>query len=230
MQISIESEAMKLLINTLLSCRCPLPKELEEEIVSIYLQCSNCRYVDFGVVLEKAEIMGGDNPFNRLKEFITYNINDLGQELFITIDDIYRHYSTSFHWRIVERSLLENYKNIRDIPSWFVGHMLLPAVYKGEGVAQYTSGSKVITLKNLFVPADLDITTGRLCGVHLASVVGILDGYYYQMINRHLEEITLFRLFRDDIDTIDYCAFQRIGNYKKDSEKRYFKYFSESCA
>jgi len=228
MQISIETRAMRVFLNILLSCRCPVSQEVEEEIVGLYLSGRDKPYIDYVRVLESADRMNCETPFHRLKEFIAYHINDLGQELFITLDDVFRHFCTMFHWRIVEKSLFNGYKNIIDIPSLFVGHILLPVVIKrekGEYMAEYTFGNRIINLKNIFVPGDMNIVQNKQYAVHLASVVSSLEKHDFNMISLHLEEIDLFRLFRENLESIDYSDFQRFGDYRKICEDRYTKYF-----
>lgn len=229
MQIYIETRAMRVFINTLLSCRCPVSQEVEKEIVGLYLSGKDKLYIDFARVLEIADKMNCETPFHRLKEFIIYYINDLGQELFITLDDVYRHFCTMFHWRVVEKSLFNGYENIIDIPSWFVGHMILPVVIKrekGEYMAEYTFGNRIINLKNIFVPEDINIIQNMQYAIHLASVVSPLGKHDFKMISLHLEEIPLFRLFREKLESIDYSDFQRFGDYRKTCENRYAKYFN----
>ncbi|MCD4783337.1 MAG: hypothetical protein K8T10_05820 [Candidatus Eremiobacteraeota bacterium] len=229
MQISIETRAMRIFINTLLSCRCPVSQEVEKEIVDLYLSGRDMPYIDFTRVLEIAGKMNNETPFHRLKEFMVYNINDMGQELFITLDDIYRHFCTKFHWRIVEKTLFLGYKNIIDIPSWFVGHMLLPVVIKrekGKYMAEYTFGNRIINLKSIFVPEDMNIEQNMQYAIHFASVVTPLGKHDFKMISLHLEEINLFRLFRENLESIDYSDFQRFGDFRKVCENRYSKYFN----
>ena len=231
MHINIETGAMRVLINTLLSCRCPVPEKVESEIISIYKEQKgrDSLYIDYGKVLEAADKSCGETPFHRLKEFIIYNINELGQELFITRDDVLRHFATMYHWRVVENSLLDSYKKIIHIPSWFVAHMLLPVILKkeeGEFMAEYTYGEKIINLKNIFVPKDMEIELNTPYCMHLSSIISPLDRFTYRMISRHLKEIPLFVTFREDQDTIDFSNFQRYGDYRKICEDRYNKYFA----
>ena len=228
MQIHIETDAMRVFINTLLSCRCPVTEEVEKGIVELY-KANHERYLDYCKVLEIADKNPTETPFHRLKEFIIYSINEPGQELFITRDDIFRHFATMYHWRVVERSLVSGYKMITHIPSWFVAHMLLPVVLKkeeGKYMGEYTYEDRIINLKNIFVPGDMEIEENTPYCLHLASVVAPLEQFTFRMISRHLEEIPLFKTFRDDIDIIDFADFQRFGDYRKICEDRYNKYFA----
>lgn len=233
MHISIEVRALKVFINILSGCRCSLSEELEKAMVEEYFASREGNYTSFDRLMKLADKMGDDTPLHRLKEFIAYNINDLGQELFITLEDVLRHFSTKFHWRVAETGLFHNYTMIKDIPSWFVGHMLLPAVLKeedGKFMAEYVYENRIINLENVFVPSSSEVKVNDYCAVHMASVVAPLDRYDYEMIGRHLEEIRLFRLFREDLERIDYSDFQRFGDYQAIAREGHARFFKKAPA
>jgi len=228
MQIHIKADAMRILLYTLLSCRCPISGSIEEEIVTYYISHKNDKYIDYRDVLEIADKMKCETPFHRLKEFIIYNINEPGQELFIATEDVLRHFATMFHWRMVERKLSTSYKMIIQVPSWFVSHMLLPVVIKkedGQYMAEYTHKNRIISLRNIFIPNDIQVEQNTRYAIHLGFVVAPLDRFSFKMVSHHLEEIPLFCLFREDFDFIDFAKFQRFGDYRELCRARYKKYF-----
>lgn len=228
MKIFIETKALTTLLNILIADRnCPtnqVPKETCRDIISYYLNNRNERYQDYGAILKMIDKARCETPFHHLKEFIIYSINDLGQELFITSDDVYRKFCTMFHWRMIEKNLIRDYDTIIHIPSWFVGNMLLPVTLKkeeGKYIAEYTYENKIINIKNFFIPPDIPAEQNTNFGIFMASIVCPLDIHNFKMISRHLEEINMFRQFRKDVEAIDYSNFQRLGDCRKACEEKY---------
>jgi hypothetical protein len=122
------------------------------------------------------------------------------------------------------------YEDIKDIPSWFVGHMLLPVRLKKENrsfTAEYSFFNKKIIFKNVFVPPDIPFETDGLYCIHFASIIAKINNEQFQNLKQHLEEIDLFKRYREEVIVIDYSEFQRFGNYQKTCRDRYLKYFGK---
>jgi len=227
MILEIETEAAKSLLKVLLSCRCPIKEEVEEKIVHYYLSQKNQPSFDFRKIIEIADESDSDTVFHRLRDFCLYSKNNL-DEIVITKEDVYRHFCSAFHWKVVEDALVSSYKDIKDIPSWFVGHMLLPVKLKERNksiCAEYSTSDLKVQLLNIFTPSDIKFKSNGLYSMHFASVISEINPAQFGMINQQLESIERFIEFRNDVKEIDYSDFQKFGDYRKFCETRYHKYF-----
>lgn len=227
MNLKIEREAAKVLLNVLLSCRCPIKENVEKKIVDYYISKNKEQTFDFQRMITLAEESDGDTVFHRLRDFCLYSRNDLN-EVTVTSEDVYRHFCSTFHWKVIEDALISSYKNIKDIPTWFVGHMLLPVTLKKQNnatYAEYCFPDLRILIKNIFVPAEIKIHENGIYAIHFASIISEINPTISRMIGQQLESINRFVEFRKDIVEIDYLDFQRFGDYGEFCRKRYLKYF-----
>jgi hypothetical protein len=227
MILEIETEAAKSLLGVLLSCQCPIKKEAEKEIVQYYLSHKHDSTFDFQKMIEIAGPADGNTVFHRLRDFCLYSKNNL-DKITITEEDVYRHFCSAFHWKIVEDALVSSYKDISDIRAWFVGHMLLPVRLKGKRdsvLAEYSTSDAKIRLLSVFIPPDIKVKDNGLYSIHFASVISEITAEHYRMINQQLEAIRRFIEFRNDVKEIDYSDFQKLKNYREFCENRYLKYF-----
>jgi hypothetical protein len=227
MIVKIETEAAASLLNVLLSCRCPIKEEVEEEIMHYYISQKNQPSFDFQKVIEMADKSSDNTVFHRLRDFCLYSKSNL-DEIMITNEDVYRHFCSTFHWKVVEDALVASYKDITNIPAWFVSHMLLPVKLKKEGkstYAEYSATNVRTRLLNVFISPNIRIKNEGLYSMHFASVISEINPSQFRMINQQLESIKRFTEFRNDVTEIDYSNFQKFGDYKKLCETRYSKYF-----
>lgn len=227
MILEIETGAAKSLLRVLLSCQCPIKDEEEKKIVEYYRSQKNQMTFDFQSIVDIASESGENTVFHRLRDFCLYSKNNL-DKITITEEDVYRHFCSAFHWKVVEEALGSSYKDLRDIRSWFVGHMLLPVKLKEENrliYAEYSTPGNKICLSNIFIPSDIKFKSDGLYSMHFASVISIVTPAQFKMINQQLESIKRFVEFRRDIDEIDYSDFQKFGDYGKLCETRYSRYF-----
>lgn len=165
--------------------------------------------------------------FDRLRDFCLYSKDSL-DEILITKEDVYRHFCCTYHWKVVEDALISSYKDIVNVPTWFVGHMLLPVKLEERGKethAEYSFSNTKIRFLNIFRPPDIKLEKNGLYSIHFASVISKIDSAEFRMISQQLESVKRFVEFRNDIKKIDYSSFQRFGDYRKFCEKRYLKYF-----
>jgi len=229
MKISINTRAYKTLINVLLSCRCPISKETEKDLIDYYKSKVSSNILNYSDVIKIANGEKKETVFHRLKEFCIYSIDDLGREYIISEEDVIRHFSSAFHWHLLERGLIDSYKNVINIPSWFIGHMLMPVKLQKKSIpvkAQYQYGKRFIIFSNVFLSKDIIFNLDSYYCIHYASIISEISSKQFIMISKQLEEIDLFKTFRKDIREIDYLKFQRFGDYYKICQDRYGTYFS----
>ncbi len=227
MDLKIEREAAKVLLNVLLSCKDPIREDLEKKLIDYFLSKKNERIFDFQKMVTIAEESGSDTGFHRLRDFCLYSKNDL-DEVIITREDVYRHFCSTYHWKVVEDSLVSSYKSIINIPTWFVGHMLLPVKLKKRNkatYAEYSFSNLTIDMQNVFVPPEFKVQESGIYAIHFASIVSEINPAVSRMMNQQLESVNRFIEFRKDIGEIDYTKFQRFGDYSKFCQERYLKYF-----
>jgi hypothetical protein len=227
MKIFIENTALESLVNIYLTGYQHLPADVEKRVMDYYIAQRDSRYINYCEFLDIVTEEQRESCFYRLREFVIYSIIDIGQELFITREDVFRLFSTMFQWRLLKRELVNEYEMILHIPTWFTGNMLLPSILKkenGKYIAEYSYEDRIITIKNVIIPPGLEPEINTHCAVYLSTVISPLNKSNFNMISRHLEEIAPFRLFRKDVETIDYSDFQRFGNYGKRAIARFDAY------
>ncbi len=227
MNLKIERHAARVLLNVLFSCRCPIKENVEQKIVDYCISNKKEQTFDFQRMITIAEESDSDTVFHRLRDFCLYSRNDLN-EVIITSEDVYRHFCSTFHWKVIEDGLISSYKNIKCIPTWFVGHMLLPVNLEKQSRAvraEYYFSDRKIIFENIFVPSDIAIREEGIYTIHFASIISEISPAISKMIGQQLESTSRFVDFRKDVKEIDYADFQRFGNYKEFCRERYTKYF-----
>ena len=228
MKFQIERMAFKFLLNVLLSCRCPVSDNTEKKLINYYKRSAGKDVVNYESILKIAEKEGKETVFNKLREFCLYSINDFSKNRTILVNDILRHFCTAYHWHVVEESLPHTYKDLTDIPSWFVSHMLLPVELSANGgtiQGTFIDSEGYIVLRNLFLPSDLKIREGSLYCVHFASAIGEISLQQSKLLRNHLAEIPDFQNLRKQVFEIDFHNFQRFGDYTSFCKERFGKYF-----
>jgi hypothetical protein len=103
MGMRIKTSALRKLLNIILSCRCPMKKDVEEKVISFYLSQKNKKSVDYRRIIQIADQTKKETVFHRLKKFCQYSKNDLNKEIIITEEDVFRHFCSTFHWRVIEK-------------------------------------------------------------------------------------------------------------------------------
>lgn len=230
MNILITTKAFKILLNVLLSCRCPISNEVEEKIIEYYKTGYLSDTLDYNELLKIAEQEDKETVFHRLKEFCLYSVDDLSKKYIISENDVLRHFSTGFHWRTIKDNLSSGYQKLTDIPSWFLSHMLMPIKLIGEGeiiFGKYERNNKEIYHRSIFIPKDLslDFNDSYYC-IHFGCVISEITQQQYDMIFRQLGEIEHFEDLMGRVREIDFKDFQSYGNYSEMCKKRYLKYFN----
>ena len=234
MVLEIEADAAVILLRVLLSCRCSISKKAEEEIAHYILSQRSEPSIDFERIIDLAGGPTFDTVFRRLRDCCFYSKNNL-DEVVITEEDVYRHFCSAYHWKITEESLTNIPENantpIINVPSWFVGHMLLPVRLmdeKGSVKAEYSGLGFKISIVHVFIPSDMEIRADDIYSIHFASVISEITSAQARMISQQLNSIYQFLGFRQETKIIDYANFQKFGNYRGICENRYLKYFNDS--
>ena len=228
MDISINQKAYYILLKVLLSCRCPVSDNTEKKLINYYKKNSEKRHISYDTIINLADQEEDETVFHRLKEFVICSVNDLSKGYEITVEDVLRHFSSIYHWKVVINGLQNSYKKVIHIPSWFISHMLLPIdiqTNKGQYQISCTLNNLTINLNNLFIPSDLSISSNKYYCAHFASVISDISRAQYKLLQQQANEIPQFELFYKGIEIIDYLNFQRYGNYSLFCNNRYKKYF-----
>ena len=228
MEFKIKRSALKCLLNCLLSCRCPISDNIEEELIDFYKSSEGEYEVNYESVVAIAEKEGRETVFHRLREFCTYSIDNFSNLPVISVNDVLRHFCTIFHWHLVENALPKSYKQLIDIQTWFVSHMLLPVeltMNDGKVQGTFTDFDGCLILRNIFLPPDIPLSEGSVYCVHFASVIAEVSRHQFDLLNSHLDDIEEFKIFRKQISEIDYLHFQQFGDYQSICRERYTKYF-----
>ncbi|MGD6805365.1 MAG: hypothetical protein ACQCN4_00175 [Candidatus Bathyarchaeia archaeon] len=231
MILEIETDAAAVLLKVLLSCQCAISNEAENEIAHYITSQMDKPSIDFKRIIDIAGGPDADTVFRRLRDCCFYSRSSL-DEVVITKDDVYRHFCSAYHWKIAEDALQlipQNANNpISNIPSWFIGHMLLPVKLIGEKdsiKAEYAGLGFRIQILNIFVPSDIEIQKGAIYAIHFASVISDINFAQYIIISQLLESVYRFVEFRKEVKVIDYADFQKYGNYSNLCKSRYGKYY-----
>ncbi len=228
MTLTINPKAYFILLKVLLSCRCPISDKTERKLIKYYKVNSKKRSINYDSVIKYADEEGDETVFHRLKDFCIWSNNDLHKGYEITVEDVLRHFSSTFHWNVIANSLHSSYKKVIHIPSWFVSHLLLPVkiqINKSEHQILFLMKDHSLQLNNLFIPPNLSINRNKYYCVHFASVISDISLDQFEMLRQQVNEIPQFNLFYRDIEEIDYLNFQRYGNYSMFCKERYEAYF-----
>jgi hypothetical protein len=231
MILEIETDAAAVLLKVLLSCQCVISNEAEKEIANYIISQMDKPSIDFKKIIDIAGGPDSDTVFRRLRDCCFYSRSNL-DEVVITKEDVYRHFCSAYHWKITEDTLKLIPQNanspINNVPSWFIGHMLLPVKLtceKDSIKAEYRGLGFRIEILNIFVPSEMEIGNNSIYAIHFASVISEINFAQYITISQLLETIYRFVEFRKEVKVIDYADFQKYGNYSSLCKSRHSKYF-----
>ncbi len=228
MHITIEKKGLQTLLNMLLSCKCPVTEETERALFEIYHQVKDQELIDFSALLKAAEINPQRTPLHLVADFCSWSRDRLS-EFTITHNDIIRYSCTGQHFDHFLTAV--NPLIIKDTASFMVGHMLVPATLKKENdalVAEYTEGEHTARFLNMLLPPEIPWQYDAVYGVHLGTVLTMLDSEQERMVREHLANIQGFAAIAKDVECIDYQKFQRYGNYQEQVQIRIARNFPGS--
>ena len=220
MKIQIEKNGLKTILNTLLSCKCPVEEQVEIAIFKAYHQVKNQELIDYGIFLEIADRNPQRTPLHLLADFCSHSKDDLNA-LTITHNDTIRYSCTGYHFNNFKDSI--NPLVVKDNASFLVGHMIIPARLKTEdGVinAYYNKGRHSIVFYNMLVPPEMTYCERAVYGIHLATAVTLLTTRQEEMVFQHLANISGFDHLLDNVSEVNYCDFQFFGNYREQVQIR----------
>jgi hypothetical protein len=229
MHIQIYRDALDLVFRTLLSCECPVTESEERNIFQLLTSSRRGDAIDYERVL-KVFKPDQDTVFRRLHDFAIWSAPADSQVYIITRDHVIRHFSSTFHWnQVVAQGMSGAYKKVLHIPSWFLGHMLLPVrITRVEGevmsAAYEYEGGRVI-LHNLFSSSVDRPKCDETWAAHFAGLLALLTPEECRVVHLMTEMNSLLVRFRHDVKEIDYTNYERHGNYLNLCKTRCAKYF-----
>lgn len=80
-------------------------RNCESELIDYFKTNSSNDIINYSEALKIVEEDRDESVFLSLKEFCVYSINDLNKEYIITEEDVLRHFSSAFHWHLLENGL-----------------------------------------------------------------------------------------------------------------------------
>ncbi len=226
MKIQIEKRGLETILNTLLSCKCPVEEQVELAIFKAYHQVKNQELIDYGIFLEIADRNPQRTPLHLLADFCSHSKDDLGAFI-ITHNDTIRYSCTGYHFNNFKDNI--NPFVVKDNASFLVGHMIIPARLKTEdGIINgyYSGDDNAIVFYNMLVPPDLEYNEVAVYGIHLATAVTILTTEQERMVSQHLANIPGFNQLLANVTEVNYCDFQFFGNYREQVQVRIDKNFN----
>ena len=220
MNITIEQKGLETILNTLLSCKCPVEEQVELAVFKAYHQVKNRELIDYGIFLEIADRNPQRTPLHLLADFCSHSKDNL-KAFTITHNDTIRYSCTGYHFNNFKDSI--NPLVVRDNASFLVGHMIVPARLKGDDgmINGYTrKDNHTIVFNNLLVPPEMSFNENTVYGIHLATAVTELTEAQEEMVVQHLDNITGFDDLLKSVDEVNYCDFQYFGNYREQVQIR----------
>ena len=225
MSLTIEKEALKTVLYSTLSCRCPITEETESRLFQAFQELDDRPVVDLALFMAIADQDPVPTPLHIFKEFCSYSKED-PNDFAITHDDAIRYFSSKFHFDRVVQGL--DPLIVNDTAGFLVGHMLTPVRYgnvEETGRAVFSMGECIVTFSNLFVPPAWDGTSEDWVGVHLGAIVTGLSEDQAQMALRHLAVNQAFPKLLHGLTEVDYHDFQEYGDYRSIVENRFKRYY-----
>ena len=227
MTIMIETAAYKAILFGTLSCKCPVTQETEAAFFKEYFRICDLKTVDFAKIKSIADGNLAKTPIHNLLEIASYGHDD-PTDFTITTGDVLRALGSQFHFNSMVGNL--NYRTVRDVPSFLVSHLLVPArlvVFKNTVLARYASPSGEIHFENVFVPPDLEWNKDDEYAIHMGTVICTLLPFQVKNLNAHLALIADFEYLCSQCSRIDFKDFQLYGDYQRRVQARFQRYFEE---
>lgn len=214
MKITIEKKGLETILNTLLSCRCPIEKEVELVIFEHYNQVKNQDLIDYNEILKIADSNTQRTPLHLLADFCAYSKDD-PEAFTITHNDTIRYSCTGYHFNHFKSNI--DPLSVRDTAAFLVGHMIVPARLETDAntiSAVYTHNGHAIKFYNMVIPPDLEFDETATYGIHLATAVTPLTEQQKRMVLAHLNNIPGYSGLVKHVSQVDYADFQSFGNYR----------------
>jgi hypothetical protein len=232
MQLQIDRDALELTFRTLLTCRCPVTDDEERAIFDILKSTPQEEPIDYDNVLDVFP-PAANTVFNRLADFTVWQAPTDVDYYSVKRDHVIRHFASSYHWnQVVAHGLDGVYKKVKSIPSWFLGHMLLPAKIIGiDGElasASYEYDGGLIMLLNLYAPKMYNPKPDEIWAIHFAGLLDPLSVDEQKTAVLMIESNYMLVKLRQEVREIDYLNFERYEDYMSFCKKRHQKYYGEN--
>ncbi len=220
MDIQIEKKGLETILNTILSCRCPVDENVEAAVFETYHKVKHQELIDYNEFLQVAGSDTKRTPLHLLADFCTYSKDD-PSSFIITHNDAIRYSCTGYHFNHFKTNI--DPLSVRDTLAYLIGHMIVPARLKKDGPsisATYTHQSHTIQFYNIVIPPNLEIGTNTAYGIHLATAVTTLTESQENMVYAHLNNILGYHDLVKHVSEVDYTKFQSFGNYRAQVQER----------
>lgn len=220
MSQTIECKALQTMLIGLLSCRCPVSETTEKLLWARFFQVRNEEVLDLGPFLEIAGKNPVPTPLDHLVEFCSYG-HDCPQGMHISHNDVLRYFCSRFHYRGMSAHI--DPLIVRDVPSFLVTHMMLPATLVdgtlGSMRVYLPGGKRVIYFTHVAFAPDIEHKPGSVYGVHMGAALTILDTAQVGICWNHLA-FKEFEFLVQFVDNVDFRTFQHLGNHQQRIEQR----------
>ncbi len=221
MEITITRNALRALLFGMLSCHCPVTKEVEIELF-----CALQDRMDTDLELEPFVTIADRNPVRTplhiFLEYCRYGHDDPNR-FSIGLEDVIRYFCSRFHYAAAKAAL--DPVTIPDPASQLVGHMMLVTEYCRDETWNASVSDNVFKLDNLFVPAQINIKADGLYGVHFGMILCELTPQQATIVHDHLTLIPELSTLASRLEVIDYADYQTFGDHSRKIAGRYERNF-----
>ena len=225
MPVFMERDAFKAILYGALSCRCPVTRETEVRLFHEYFQWIDPQARSFAPIWDIVNQNPSRTPIHNLLEMASYGHDD-PDDFTITVGDAIRVLGSKFHFNNLVRGL--DPLVVKDVPSFLVSHMLVPARLSQETDsvrAVFSFDGKEILFDPVFFPPDIVWYDNSLYGVHMGTVICPLTKNRAAGLGRHLAMIPEFPMLCSRVSRVDFKDFQYYGNYHNQVRERFRIHF-----
>jgi len=221
MRITITRDALRAMLFGILSCHCPVTPETEDALFAAFKAEPGAAPLNLAPYMAAADRNPVRTPLHLFLEFCRYGHDDparfaIGQE------DVIRYFCSRFHYTAALAGL--DPVRIPDPASHLAGHLLLVAEPAGDDWTA-SVGGRTITLRNLFLPRQIEAQEGGLYAVHFGMVLAALTPARAAIARNHLALIPELAILAERIGVIDYADYQRLGDHREEIAARYERHF-----
>ncbi|MEW5722261.1 MAG: hypothetical protein AB1896_04085 [Thermodesulfobacteriota bacterium] len=229
MTLSIDLEAWRMFLFTVLSCRCPVTLETEQAWFGEYFRRVEAGEDRAGLaaLLAAADRNPARTPLHNLFDLCSYSRED-PSDFNVSPGDVLRCFGSKFHYDGVAAGLAG--QETRDAPAYLVCHLLTPVKAARptgrSGEAEFRFEGRRVVMKNVFFPPVLDLGGEETLAVHMGTVLGVLSPAQALMVTRHLALIPGFASLVGAAGTVDFRDFQPLGDHRAEVEARFRRHFT----
>ena len=222
MDITITHDALRAMLFGILSCHCPVDREVERALFEAFFARPEADPLDFAPCLAVADRNPVRTPLHHFLEFCRYGHDDPNR-FAIGLEDVLRYFCSRFHYNAAKASL--DPVRIPDSAGHLVGHMLLAARPGKDDTWLVSVSGHEIKLRNLFLPPQIEAGEDGLFGVHFGMVLGGLTEGQAKVVEDHLDLIPELSALAERVGVIDYADYQTFGSHRDRIAERYARNF-----